>query len=53
MWSVEEISEEDDKKIMGVFDNIKSYHPDNEEDLNECFNYSLKKELATYINLKR
>ena len=44
---------EDDKKIMGVFDNIKSYHPDNEEDLNECFNYSLKKELATYINLKR
>ena len=44
---------EDDKKIMAIFDNVKTFHPENEEELVNCFNYSLKKELPTYINLKR
>jgi transketolase len=44
---------EDDKKIMGVFDNVKTFHPENQSELQNCFDYSLKKEFATYINLKR
>lgn len=44
---------EDDRKIMNVFDNVKTFHPEDVEQLNDCFKYSLKKELATYINLKR
>ena len=44
---------DDDKKIMGVFDNVKTFHPETIEELSNCFNYSLKKESATYINLKR
>jgi len=44
---------DDDKKIMEVFDNVKTFHPDTTEELEVNFNYSLKKELATYINLKR
>jgi transketolase len=43
----------DDKKIMGVFDNIKSFWPENENELLDCFQYSLKKNQPTYINLKR
>lgn len=44
---------DDDKKIMSVFGNVKTFHPENQYELENCFNYSLKKELATYINLKR
>jgi len=44
---------EDDKRIMSVFDNVKTFHPKDQLELEESFNYSLKKELATYINLKR
>ena len=43
----------DDRKIMGVFDNVKSSWPENENELLDCFKNSLKKEYPTYINLKR
>lgn len=44
---------DDDRRIMSVFDNVKSYHPNTEEELRECFDSSLTKQTATYINLKR
>ena len=43
----------DDKKIMSVFPNVISSWPENEEELVNCFNFSLKKQSPTYINLKR
>jgi len=43
----------DDKKIMGVFDNVVSSWPNDEEELVNCFKFSLKKQSPTYINLKR
>lgn len=43
----------DDKRIMGVFDNVKSTWPDTESELIESFKYSLSKKQPTYINLKR
>lgn len=43
----------DDKKIMDVFDNIISSWPEDEEELVDCFKFSLKKQSPTYINLKR
>jgi transketolase len=44
---------DDDKRIMGVFDNIKTYHPEDSEELQHFFKYSLQKKYPTYINLKR
>jgi len=43
----------DDKKIMNVFDNIKSFWPEDENELLDCFQFSLKKYHPAYINLKR
>jgi len=43
----------DDKKIMSVFDNIKSFWPENEEEMAITFNQTLTKKVPTYINLKR
>lgn len=43
----------DDKKIMGVFNNIISSWPENENELFDSFLYSLERQLPTYINLKR
>ena len=43
----------DDKRIMGVFDNIYSTWPDSDIELDNAFKYSLTKKQATYINLKR
>ena len=43
----------DDKRIMSVFDNIKSFYPEDENDLNTALSYSLSKKHPTYINLKR
>jgi len=43
----------DDKRIMGVFDNIKSYHPETDEELADSFKYTLQKRTPIYINLKR
>lgn len=43
----------DDKRIMGVFDNLVTLHPDTEEELETAFALSLSKEKPTYINLKR
>jgi len=43
----------DDKRIMGVFDNIKSYHPETDEELRAFFNLTLQKRYPTYTNLKR
>jgi len=43
----------DDKEIMGVFHNVISSWPENEDELFSSFKYSLDKQLPTYINLKR
>jgi transketolase len=43
----------DDKRIMGVFDNIKSCHPETDEELTDSFKYTLQKRTPIYINLKR
>lgn len=43
----------DDKKIMNVFSNIISAWPENDDELLNSFQFSLKKQLPTYINLKR
>lgn len=43
----------DDKRIMSVFDNIKSFHPDDIDSLDIALSYSLTKKQPTYINLKR
>ena len=43
----------DDKRIMSVFDNVKSFHPEDMDDLNTAMMYSLSKKHPTYINLKR
>ena len=44
---------EDDKKIMSCFKNIKTYHPESEEELKKQFEKFLNDEGASYINLKR
>jgi transketolase len=43
----------DDKRIMSVFDNVKSFYPEDIDDLNTTMSYSLTKKHPTYINLKR
>ena len=43
----------DDKKIMSVFDNVKSFWPENEEEMATTFNQTLTEKVPTYINLKR
>jgi len=43
---------EDDKKIMNIFENIKTFHPNNKEDLQTKFDYYLYNG-PSYINLKR
>lgn len=43
----------DDKEIMGVFHNIISSWPKDDNELFDSFRYSLDKQLPTYINLKR
>lgn len=44
---------EDDKPIMKCFENIVKFHPDNTDELDEAFRWSLTKKFPTYINLKR
>jgi len=44
---------EDDGEIMLAFDNVVCFWPDNDSELEKAFEYSLTKEKATYINLKR
>ena len=43
----------DDKKIMGVFHNVVSSWPEDEKELINNFQFTLKKQSPTYINLKR
>lgn len=43
----------DDKKIMSVFDNVKSFWPENEKEMATTFNQTLTEKVPTYINLKR
>ena len=43
----------DDKKIMNIFHNIISTWPENDDELLDSFQFSLKKQSPTYINLKR
>jgi len=44
---------EDDVKFMPKFESIKSFWPHTEEDLKQSLEFSLTRERATYINLKR
>lgn len=44
---------EDDKEIMKCFKNVKTYHPDSENELNDVFNLILKNKKPTYLNLKK
>lgn len=41
------------REIMGLFKNIKSYFPDNLEELHECLINSHKDQYPAFINLKR
>jgi transketolase len=43
----------DDRRIMSVFDNVKSFWPESENELLNNFQFSLTKQSPTYINLKR
>ena len=43
----------DDKRIMEVFDNVKSFWPEDEDELLNSFQFSITKQSPTYINLKR
>ena len=43
----------DDKRVMGVFDNIKTYHAETDEELVDFFKYTLQKRTPIYMNLKR
>ncbi len=44
---------EDDVRFMTQFRSVKSFWPHTQLDLEEAFRYTLTKERATYINLKR
>jgi transketolase len=44
---------DDDKKIMKVFDNVKTIHPETDEELEEAFKLSTTRTTPLYINLKR
>ena len=43
----------DDKRIMGAFDNVKTYHPETNEELCDFFKYTTQRRYPTYLNLKR
>jgi transketolase len=44
---------EDDTTFMPRFKSVKSYWPHTQGDLKDAFRYSLTKQTATYINLRR
>jgi len=44
---------DDDKRIMGVFDNIRTYHPENNEELHSYFKFTVQNHYPIYLNLKR
>lgn len=44
---------EDDREIMKIFKNIKTRHPENNDELSESMKESTKKKYPMYINLKR
>lgn len=44
---------EDDKDIMSCFKNIKSYHPDNENELDYIFSQIILNKNPSYLNLKK
>ena len=44
---------DDDKRIMNVFDNIRTMHPESIAELEEHFKFTLLKTKPTYLNLKR
>lgn len=43
----------DDKRIMSVFDNVKTLHPETDAELALSFQQTLSKEGPIYLNLKR
>jgi transketolase len=44
---------EDDKTIMKCFKNIKSYHPENEQQLINIFKSLITNKIPSYLNLKK
>jgi transketolase len=44
---------EDDKKIMSSFENIKMFHPENEQELFDNFSFCVVNNSPVYLNLKR
>lgn len=44
---------EDDKTIMKCFEHIVKFHPNDNDELDDAFRWSLTKKFPTYINLKR
>ena len=44
---------EDDKRIMSVFKNIKTSHPQNDKELKKIFKKFINSNKSEYINLKR
>jgi transketolase len=44
---------DDDRRIMGVFDNVKTIHPETNEELEEAFKLSTTRTTPLYLNLKR
>jgi transketolase len=44
---------DDDKRIMGAFDNIKTYHPEDDDELCSFFKYTTQRSYPIYLNLKR
>jgi len=44
---------DDDKKILSGFDNIRIFHPENQEELQNNFNDVLSIKKPTYLNLKK
>lgn len=43
----------DDRQIMSCFNNIKTFHPNSEKELQDCLKETTLKTSPTYINLKK
>jgi transketolase len=44
---------EDDRKIMGQFENIKMYHPSSNEEMTCIFHEIINENCPTYLNLRK
>jgi len=44
---------EEDREVVRTFKNIKSFWPEDQEEVEDCLNYSLENRNPVYINLSR